>query len=462
MSTAVAPIARAERIASIDVLRGCALLGILLMNIQNFGLPGQAYWDPQRWGGADGPNLAYWFANQVFFEGKMRTIFSMLFGAGFLVLAGRAAERGPEARADLADIYYRRTWWLMLFGFLHAIFIWDGDILFPYAVCGLLLYVLRNWSARSLILTGLLLLVPAIPRTYYDGVEFQEKRDKGEAALKAEKEGKKLTKEQEEAKKKWEETKKERLPDPQKVQKDINEHRTGYWNFFKIRAGSVIKDLPNGIFQWIPWDCGSMMLIGMGLFKLGVFSGALTVAQYARLSLLGYGLGVPVLAYASWIVIQQKWDPFMGFWWGWCVYDYGRLTVALGHIGLVMIVCKKGWLSFLTRRLAAVGQTALSNYLLTSLLMTFFFNGYGLGRFGHLWRHQLLYVVAGMWTINLVISPIWLQHFRFGPMEWVWRSLTYWQKQPMRLAVQTDATTEPPATEPPAVQPPELEHSANA
>jgi uncharacterized protein len=431
--SSVAPVSGGERIASIDVLRGFALLGILLMNIQDFGLPGAAYSNPTLWGGADGANLGYWFANQVFFEGKMRTIFSMLFGAGFLVLASRAAARGPEARADLADIYYRRTWWLMLFGALHAVFIWWGDILFPYAVCGLLLYVLRNLSARTLILTGTLLLVPAIPRTYFEAKDFQQMREKGEAALKAEKGGKKLTKEQEDAKKAWEEKKKDVLPDPKKIQKDVNEHRTGYWNFFKIRADGVWKNLPQGIFTWIPWDCGSMMLIGMGLFKLGVFTAGLPLSQYVKMVLAGYGLGVPVLAYVAWVTMQEKWDPLAPFWWGWCVYDYGRLTVALGHIGVVMILCQKGWLQFLTRCLAAVGQTALSNYLLTSILMTFFFNGYGLGQFGHLQRHQLLYVAAGMWTINLVISPIWLRHFRFGPMEWVWRSLTYWKKQPMRL-----------------------------
>jgi uncharacterized protein len=441
----VAPIARGERIASIDVLRGFALLGILLMNIQDFGLPGAAYSNPTLWGGSTGANLAYWFANQVFFEGKMRAIFSMLFGAGFLVLASRAEARGVEARAQLADIYYRRTWWLMLFGFLHAIFIWWGDILFPYAVCGLLLFILRNLSARTLLLTGLLLLIPAIPRTIYDGRELDQIRDKGEAALQVEKQGKKLNKEQADAKKAWEDKKKEILPDAKKIQKSVNEHRTGYWNFFQIRAAEVWKNAPGGIFNWIPWDCGSMMLIGMGLFKLGMFTAAWPTARYVRTALLGYGLGVPVLAYVAWVIMRQNWDPLARFWWGWCVYDYGRLTVALGHISVIMIVCQKGWLTFLTRRLAAVGQTALSNYLLTSLLMTFFFNGYGFGRFGHLERHQLLYAAAAMWTINLVISPIWLEHFRFGPMEWLWRSLTYGERQPMRLVPQPVPDLEQPA-----------------
>lgn len=433
MSTA-APVARAERIASIDVLRGFALLGILLMNIQDFGLPGAAYGNPTLWGGADGANLGYWFANQVLFEGKMRAIFSMLFGAGFLVLASRAEARGLEAQAGLADIYYRRTMWLLVFGLLHSYFIWWGDILFPYAVCGLFLYVLRNVQPRVLIGVGALMLSMDVPWTYSIAKETEEMKAKGEAAMAAEKSGKKLTWQQEEAKKKWEEKKKDLLPDPQKIQKDVNEHRTGYWHFFGIRAGRVTAEAPGGIFNWIPFDCGSMMLIGMGLFKLGVFTAALSTAQYLRIAAVGYGIGVPVLAYVAYVVIQQKWDPLAPFWWGWCTYQFGRLAVALGHISVVMLICKHGWLSWLTRRLAAVGQTALSNYLLTSVLCTFFFNGYGLGRFGHLQRHQLLYVVAGMWSINLIVSPWWLARYRFGPMEWVWRSLTYMKKQPMRLA----------------------------
>lgn len=433
MSSA-APVARTERIASIDVLRGFALLGILLMNIQDFGLPGAAYWNPTLWGGSDGANLGYWFTNQVLFEGKMRTIFSMLFGAGFLVLASRAEARGLEAQAGLADIYYRRTMWLLVFGLLHAYFIWWGDILFPYAVCGLFLYVLRGLPARTLIFTGVLMLSLDIPTTYFEAKETAEMRAKGEAALSLEKSGKKLTAQQESEKKKWEEKKKDMLPDKEKIQKDVNNHRTGYWHFFGIRSSRVSREAPQGIFNWIPFDCGSMMLIGMGLMKLGVFTASLPSATYLRMVLAGYGLGVPVLAYVAWVFMQQRWDPLAPYWWGWSTYQLGRLAVALGHIGVVMLVCQHGWLGWLTRRLAAVGQTALSNYLLTSLLCTFFFNGYGLGRFGHLQRHQLLYVVAGVWSINLLVSPWWLARYRFGPMEWVWRSLTYLKKQPMKLA----------------------------
>lgn len=114
----------------------------------------------------------------------------------------------------------------------------------------------------------------------------------------------------------------------------------------------------------------------------------------------------------------------------------GRLLVACGHIGLVMLIVKSGWLTRLTSRLAAVGQMALSCYLATSLIRTTIFEGYGLGLFAKLQRYQLLYVVFSVWLLLLIASPIWLRHYRFGPMEWGWRSLTYWRRQPMKIMVQ--------------------------
>jgi uncharacterized protein len=114
-------------------------------------------------------------------------------------------------------------------------------------------------------------------------------------------------------------------------------------------------------------------------------------------------------------------------------YDIERLPVALANMALLMILCKAGALRWLTSRLAAIGQMALSNYILQSVVCTFVFTGYGLGLYGRLERYQLYYVVAGCWATSLAASPIWLRHYRFGPLEWCWRSLTYWKKQPMRI-----------------------------
>jgi uncharacterized protein len=156
--------------------------------------------------------------------------------------------------------------------------------------------------------------------------------------------------------------------------------------------------------------------------------------------LIGYGAGIPVRAASSWYQIKHHFDI-----WSWVpggyTYDVSRLAIAAGHVGLVMLLCRWQWLGWLTGRLAAVGQMALTNYLMHSLVCTTLFYGYGFGWFGALERHQLYYVVAGIWLFQLIASPIWLRYFLFGPFEWLWRSLTYWSPQPMRRTeVECDAT----------------------
>ena len=179
----VTPVGAPERIPSIDVLRGFALLGILLMNIVSFALPDAAYWDPTAAGGAAGVDLAAWLLSAVLFEGKMRSIFSMLFGAGVVLLTSRVEERGLEAQA--ADIYYRRALWLIAFGLAHAYFLWGGDILYGYGVAALVLYPFRRQSPRFLVLAGLLLLAILVPKSLLDGRHIESLRARAAAAASA-------------------------------------------------------------------------------------------------------------------------------------------------------------------------------------------------------------------------------------------------------------------------------------
>ena len=179
------------------------------------------------------------------------------------------------------------------------------------------------------------------------------------------------------------------------------------------------------------WDIWSMMLIGMGLMKLGVLSGEKSYKVYVLFVLVGYGIGVPINSYTAWLMIKSNFDPVMHEFTA-SAYDLGRLSVALGHLGIIMLIVKAGVLRPLMAALAAVGQMAFTNYILTSILMAIVFTGYGFALYGTLQRHQLYYVVAGMWVVNLVFSSVWLHYYRFGPLEWCWRSLTYWKRQPMR------------------------------
>ena len=186
---------------------------------------------------------------------------------------------------------------------------------------------------------------------------------------------------------------------------------------------------------WGVWRVGGLMLLGMGLFKLRVFDGSRPAAMYGAMAILGYGVGLPMVALGVRAMLAHGFDAVEmlerdGIW------NYaGSVLVALGHVGMVMLVCRVGALRWLTGALAAVGRMALTNYLMQSLVCTFLFYWWGLGLWGTMSRGELMLVVVSIWLGQLILSPVWLARFRFGPMEWAWRSLTYWKRQPMRIAV---------------------------
>lgn len=423
-----------ERLNSVDTIRGAALFGILLMNILSFGLPGRAYDNPAYAGGATGINLWTWYLVSVLFEGKMRATFSMLFGAGVVLMTSRADARGGSA--VIADIWLRRCLWLMGFGLIHAYFVWDGDILFPYAVCGLALYPFRKLTPRALIILAFAVLASNAPRTWF---ELHNQRILHADAQLAEQvqNGKypkaklPLTDELKKAKEKWDEEVKNNRPPKEEIEKQIREHRQGYWQIFQRRVDLLNKDLPMWLFHGGIADAVGMMLVGMALMKLGVLTAERSAGFYVWMIFIGFGIGIPVRAAASWYQMQHNFDIWSWFPTGY-TYELSRLTISAGHVGLVMLICREQWFGWLTARLSAVGQMALSNYLTHSLVCTTLFYGYGLGWFGSLERHQLYFVVTSIWVFQLILSPFWLRHFLFGPFEWLWRSLTYWSLQPMR------------------------------
>ncbi|HKB06207.1 MAG TPA: DUF418 domain-containing protein [Gemmataceae bacterium] len=430
---AVGPVTASERIRALDTLRGVAVLGILLLNIFGFGLPAsfQAVTNPSVTGGdLSPPNLLAWFATYVLFDGRFRAIFSMLFGAGALLLLERADRRGAGIRA--ADIYYRRTLWLLLFGVLHAYLVWWGDVLYWFGVFGLALFPLRNQSPGFLLTAGLILLHSYIPIHVIDHIELLATRDKGEAAVAAARAARRPPTEQERADWwAWEQKKRELNPPAPDLAKEVEAQRAGWWPVFLRRAGMASYMQSTSIYRYGLSDILSMMLIGMGLMKLGVFTGELSAKSYRWLVLLGYGVGLPLSYGVALEMIQADFDVLEVGLLHHCTFPIARLAVALGHVGVVMLLCRATWLWWVSGALAAVGRMALTNYLTQSVLCTAYFDGWGLGRFGTLDRSQLLYVVVAVWAFQLVISPIWLAFFRFGPVEWVWRALTYWQWPPM-------------------------------
>ena len=427
------PISAQERLRTLDVLRGAALLGILLMNILVFGMPSAAYSNPNVWGGNDAANLWTLAVQWIFFEGKMRALFSIMFGAGIVVFMERALARENSVRA--ADLYARRMLWLMLFGALHGWLIWHGDILYAYALCGLLIFPIRNASPKALLVTAGIALVLLQAFMIAGGFRQRSTRDAAMAARAAESQGRTLTQQEKDAKQEWDRAWNRNLPPRSEVQKEIDDYRGGYVSTFRqrvkfLRAWNFLPAyFPAFIDMW------GMMLLGMGLYKTGVLQGARPPGFYAKVALIGYGIGVPLNGLSVYGMISSNFDPIASWFWN-APHHIGRAAVALGHIAMIVVLVKQGALPWLTGRLAAVGQMALSNYIATSMIGVLLFYTPGFGLMGQLQRYQLYFVVLGVWAFNLTWSPLWLRRYRFGPLEWCWRSLTYWRRQPMLRAPQ--------------------------
>lgn len=423
------PVTQSERIPTIDVVRGIALMGILLMNISSFSGPLEMYFNPLSVQGHRSYDIFVWLIRWVLFEGKMRAAFSMLFGAGVILLTQRAERRGSK---NGADIFLRRNMWLVLFGVLHFYLVWNGDILYYYGLTALLfLYPCRNVRYRNLFIAGGLVLALGSANDVYYSVDGLRTRNRGLEAQALQSAGKKLTQAQQDALKKWTD-----VLDGRKKEhdEDLKAMRGSYLDIVKYHAQFGPRAQAKGYYMLGFTDSLGMMLIGMGLYRMGFLIGALSYRFYAGTIAIGLLLSLPINGFEAWGLIHDNFEYESGWW---ILYQLGRITGALANVALVVIICKLGPVPTLMRRVAAVGQTALSNYLFTSIGCTAFFCGFKL--YGKFEYYQIYAVVGFVWLLNLTLSPLWLRYFQFGPMEWVWRSLTYWKRQPMRRSALEEA-----------------------
>ncbi|MGF7149686.1 uncharacterized protein FHS96_003337 [Sphingomonas zeicaulis] len=433
------PTAPNQRIATLDILRGLALLGILVLNIDNFSGPEAVHDVPV---GTALPAFVGWHAQLdvvilavkwMFFEGKMRTLFSMLFGAGIVLLTERFEHRGQGAEA--ADIFYRRNLWLLLFGAIHGTLIWGGDILSQYALVALLcMYPLRRLVARTLIILGLAIGIIGglIGLANFVGapatLAAEQLRIEGRAALAAHR-----TPTAEQAAAIAAEAK-EKAEAPAQIAQAVQTGRLSFLDSIGHRAsgytGFVTALFTNGLILEV---VGSMML-GMGLFKGGYLTGMRSRRLYLSVAATGYAIALPIaflgisMAHADgfsapavvrWLVLPYSLQIFAG---------------AVANASILLLIVRSGWLKPVTGLLGNVGRTAFSNYIATSLLCQLLFAWGPWKLYGAIEYYQQLYVVAAVWMLNLVFSALWLRTFAYGPLEWGWRSLVYWKPQPMLLS----------------------------
>ncbi len=398
-----------DRILSLDVLRGFALLGILVINIWLFGLPTVSSLDPTLYGDFSGGNYVAWFISHVFFEQKFVTLFTFLFGAGIVLLMESKERKGQPARR----LHFRRGFWLLVIGLGHAYLLWRGDVLVSYALCGFLLVFVRNWRPKRLLALGLLMF--ALPSLLYlfGGIGYTM----GDAEVQADIEAQILA----------------GFGADGSIDAEVAAYRGSWTEQVMYRAPTVFGLQTVGFMFELFWLYGGLIAMGMALYKWGVLSNERSTQFYRRLFAIGSVLGFGLILTGVWYRELVGWDTLTVMLLARQFNYWGSLLVALAYISGIMLLCRAAIGSRVRTALSAVGRTAFSNYLLQTLIATTIFYGHGLGLFGTLNRVELLGVVLLIWTIQIPLSVAWLTRFRFGPVEWVWRTLTYGERQPLRL-----------------------------
>lgn len=432
-TTLAAPVSQSERIVILDSLRGIAILGILLMNIPGFALPEPVYGDPSvlnEWGTV---NFKTWYFIEWFMEGSQRALFSMLFGAGIILFVTR-----QEKKVDglwPADYFLRRQLWLMVFGLFNAfILLWFWDILFHYACLGMIMFTFRRLSPKALIIGAAISLVLMTARENLDAFRDRKMIAKGEVIAMMDTTATKLTDQQKADLGAMTEFKEKTSAEgkKKKMEKSLAAVRGGYGGFYEYQSERSFRGEINYLYYG-GWDILVFMFLGMAFFKNGVLMGKAPAKVYWGMFIIGLGLGLVLSYFRLKPLIDHQFNyfdytkdtPFE-------FYEISRTFRAIGIFGLIMLLYKSGWFKWLFTLMRPVGQMAFTNYLMQSLLVGLFFYGVGLGYFGKLERHEIYYVVGATWLLEIVWSHIWLRYFRFGPLEWAWRSLTYWKKQPMK------------------------------
>ncbi len=405
-----------NRIVTLDVIRGIAVMGIFSVNVIAFAMIFPAYMNPAAMGLEGEADLVTWFANFILIDGKMRSLFSMLFGASMLLVIDRAIASGQSG----ASVHYRRMIVLAIIGLLHFYFIWFGDILFLYAMIGMVAYLFRKKAARGLLIwsAGFFILNAAMMAA--SSAYFRNAQTEATTADATQEE---ITE--------WKKAGAWGQQSEEKTARDIAIHRGSAVE----RAKHMLTDRaaePFGSLIFFGPETLALMLLGMAGYKSGYLTGQWSDRGYRNVAIWTLSIGAiasAVIAFTTWrsnfdlptvffnLVVTQL--PF-------------RIAMALGYAALIILLFRER--SWIRDRFAAVGRAAFTNYLGTSIIAALIFYGDGLGLYARLSRFEAWLVVPLVWLLMLAWSKPWLDRFQYGPFEWLWRSLARGKIQPMRKA----------------------------
>ncbi len=405
-----------ERISVIDVLRGFALFGIVAANMRGFAGPLYAYFRVDALWNTPGD---FWVQALVdtFIQGKFISIFAFLFGVGFALQFSRVEERhGP-----FVQVYRRRLLALILIGLLHQLLFWWGDVLVTYGIGGFLLILFRKRKNKTILIWALaLMLTPIVGGTGY--LAFRHFRPAQSEKVVSEK-------------KKAEE---ERQKSEAEMRDTIKVYQTGtYAGIFEKRLGELWQQnrfLPFSVVITLP-----LFMFGLLVYRRGIFQDPESHRPALKKAMLiGAIAGLPANVATTYIMYVTSGQTQLGTptalqMFGFFLFTFGRPVMSMCYVsGIVLLFSNIRWRSRLMR-FAAIGRTALSNYLFQTVFCTTIFFGYGGGLYGKVHLLALLILSIAVYGLEIPLSKAWLAHYRFGPVEWAWRSMTYNKLQPMKL-----------------------------
>ena len=401
-----------ERIEAIDILRGVALLGILIMNISSFAMPSMAYYSPVVYD-INPLNHIIYSVTHILADQKFMAIFSMLFGASTILLTISLKKRNKNSFL----LFYSRNFWLLIFGWIHSSYLWYGDILFIYAICAFFLYFFKNFAPKKQFIFGCLIyLIPTFSNyAIYEFIIDRLYRAEQDIVVKH-----------------WN-------PSNETLQQELDAYRGSYKKQVQHRAqmwssSEYNEDNPSGgigagiigLSYLIDLFCRSfgMMLTGMACFSWGVFNNALNKSFYKKLIIYGLGIGYPLSMTGLFFNYFFEWDWKYIQFLGRAPNNIATPLIAFGYVGIIMLWMQKGNFINLQKKLRAIGKTALTAYLIQTVMATFIFYGIGLGLFGYVNRAYQLVIMFFIWFVLLRLCPLLVNKYHYGPVEWIWRMLT--------------------------------------
>ena len=402
-----------DRILALDVIRGVGVMGIFSVNVIGFAMIEAAYFNPAAYGGDSGANLLLWAANMVLVDGKMRSLFSILFGASMLLVIERAEIAGRSGWWT----HFRRMIVLLGFGLVHYYCIWFGDILTLYAVSGLAVFAFRRMEPEKLVALGAAFLFAhmILVSIFLYGQHQAETAAYAAGATQS-------------AIRDWKDGLGGLHPSAKAIAADSALYLGSYGAFLAHNLQRWTSVIGNTLPFML--DTMGLMLIGMAGYKSGFLTGEWSDRRYRKIAVRALAIGAIAGVAVAAADIASNFDPVVLFT-AFVDLETPFITImALGYAALIILLSRKA--GPLTLRIAAAGRCAFTNYLGTSIVASLVFYGWGLGAYASLSRWQAWLLAPVVWCVMLMWSKPWLDRFNYGPFEWAWRTLSRGRLQPMR------------------------------